>query len=395
MGEDVIDLIEYEVFRNGGERISYYQLKHTSVRQNDPFTLSDLEDTFTGFAQKYVQLKSDYIGKTLPELSFTLITNRPIGNTFKANISAVALKQNVDTRFKNTIEKYTNLPADELASFCGLLSLQDGEGNHVEQEFILKSELGQMMAGAVDNSFVERLVVLVQSKLLPEANGTITRETVLQRMGVTSERQLFPAPPAWDDSGRIIPRKHYTTLIEEITRSGLSAIVHAAGGVGKSVFCQQLVDSLPEGSIAIAYDCFGAGKYRKRSELRHQHRDALVQIANELAVKGLCSPLLPIGSMSEKDLMQKFLSLLGEAVKSLQKVRPAAQIFLLVDAADNAEMAAKEFNDSCFAHELLSETMPAACLLVMLCNDLQIVKQFDNCLHLFKKHPHLTFLFYK
>jgi hypothetical protein len=47
--------------------------------------------------------------------------------------------------------------------------------------------------------------------------------------------------------------------------------------------------------VGIVYDCFGAGRYRNRSELRHRHKDAFVQISNELATKGLCSPLLYTG----------------------------------------------------------------------------------------------------
>lgn len=51
-------------------------------------------------------------------------------------------------------------------------------------------------------------------------------------------------------------------------------------------------NSLKYGSLCISYDCFGAGSYRNRSEGRHRHRDALVQIVNELASKGLCNPLI-------------------------------------------------------------------------------------------------------
>ena len=51
----------------------------------------------------------------------------------------------------------------------------------------------------------------------------------------------------------------------------------------------------------------------------------------------------------------------------MRKLSTDALLFILIDAADNAEMAAKEFNQSCFAHELLRETMPDGCKLVMLC----------------------------
>jgi hypothetical protein len=366
-GEDVIDLTEYESTKEGGRKVSYYQLKHTSVRRDTPLQLSDLEDTFAGFAEKYVQIKADYVGKVLPELSFALITNRPVNPSLRTNLVAIAQEQPVEDRFRITIEKYTQLTQDELEAFCNLVTLQDSEGNYQVQAALLRSELSALMAGTVDNTFVESLVALVQTKLLPDEDGTITRESVLQRMGVTSSRELYPAPAAWEKVETILPRDQYAKLMADIGQSGNPVIVHASGGVGKSVFCQYLQTALPEGSVAIAYDCFGAGGYRNRSETRHRHKDALVQIANELAAKGWCVPLLPVNWPSEEDLMRKFLLLLQQAVDAIGKINSSGQLYLVVDAADNAEMAAQERNQNCFAHELLAETIPAGCKLVMLC----------------------------
>ena len=82
----------------------------------------------------------------------------------------------------------------------------------------------------------------------------------------------------------------------------------------------------------------------------------MVQISNELATMGLCEPLIPSNNTSsERELTRMFLYRLENAVKNLRKAYPTATLTLLVDAADNAEMAAKEFNQSCFAHELLRE----------------------------------------
>lgn len=44
-----------------------------------------------------------------------------------------------------------------------------------------------------------------------------------------------------------------------------------------------------------------------------------------------------------------------------------SQLYILIDAADNAEMAAKEFNQECFAHELLRERIPEGCKVILLC----------------------------
>ncbi|MBS1595814.1 MAG: ATP-binding protein [Bacteroidetes bacterium] len=365
-GEYVIDVAEYSFFQDGSKAIEYYQLKHTTVHEEDGFTLSDLKDTFTGFAKRYLQHKKDH-DPLLKNFSFTVITNREIASSFKSNLSGIATGGSFTPGFKDTIESYTGLNGVDLQDFCSLIHLQDGEGNYAVQKEELRVELAQLIAGSLENAQVENLVALVQERVLPDSDGMINREDVLNRFGITSERDLYPAPAVWEKAPNLIVREQHESLNKSIDDSTVSVIVHASGGVGKSVFCRQLVNSLPEGSLGIAYDCFGAGSYRNRSEPRHRHRDALVQIANELASKGLCDPLIVQNSSLESDIMRKFLQCVRKAVESLRKTYTTAKLIILIDAADNAEMAAKEVVEACFAHELLREEMPDGCKLVMLC----------------------------
>ncbi len=365
-GEYVIDVSEYSTEDAGKKKIDYYQLKHTTVQGDEPFAISDLKDTFTGFAARYLQHKKEN-NPDVSAISFTVITNRKFANSFKANLSAIIKKEKVDHVFKRTIESYTNLSEDDLMSFCRMLHLEDGEGNYNIQKDELRIELAQLIAGSIENAQIENLVALVQEKVLPDTDGRINREDVLKRFGITSEKELYPAPAKWDHLTNIIERRQHAILKDSIASLSHPVIVHAAGGVGKSVFCRQLINSLPDGSLGIAYDCFGAGSYRNRSESRHKHRDALVQIVNELAAKGLCDPLIVQNTTLDEDIMRKFLQRIEASVKSLKKVTDEAQLFILIDAADNAEMAAIEYTQSCFAHELLRETMPDGCKLVLLC----------------------------
>lgn len=365
-GEYVIDVTEYIVTPNGDRRICYYQLKHTTVRSDEPFVLSDFQDTFVGFAKRFIQHKNKDTFD-IADITFTIITNRKIADTFKQNIKVIANKQTGDTRFKNTIEKYTNLTSEDLALFCDRIRIEDSEGDYKAQKDELRIELSQLIAGSIDNSLVNHFISLVKDKVLPDSNGEILREEVLKRFDITSERELYPAPPVWEQLENIVEKEQYNTLIANINNSQYPVIVHAAGGVGKSVFCRQFIKSLPEGSVGIAYDCFGAGGYRNRSETRHRHRDALVQIANELSSQGFCNPLIVQNTTLDEDFMRRFLVLLKASVESLKKTVSSAQLFILIDAADNAEMAAEEFNQSCFAHELLREKIPDGCKLILLC----------------------------
>lgn len=368
-GEYVIDVAEYsDSVEVNSQEIAYFQLKHTTVRKEQPFNLSDLKDTIEGFAKRY----SEHFcreGETHdpPIVTFSIVTNRPIAASFKQNILTIVKGDTVNTRFQRTFEKYTNLKGEHLNTFCASLEFVDGEGDYNAQRHELHVEISQLLAGTVDNPQIDSITTLVQDKALPSSDGRIVREDILKRFGVTSERDLFPAPPEFENIDNAIPRKQHQTLLDCIHNASTPIIISAAGGVGKSVFANQITHSLPIGSLGVVYDCFGGGRYRNRSEPRHRHRDALVQIANELASRGLCDPLIAQSTDLESEILSTFLTRISMAAKSLRKENEDAAIVILIDAADNAEMAAKEFGEPCFVHELLREPLQDGCRLVALC----------------------------
>ncbi len=366
-GEYVIDVSEYYK-RDDKRSIQYYQLKHTTVQSDNPFKLSNLKSTFIGFAERYLQhFGSGTTPLDAESIVFTIITNRKFDDVFKTNILNLANGHSVNTRFLTTIEKYTKLSNGQLRHFCSLLEVEDGEGDYELQKEELRIEIAQILAGNAKNHQIETITALIQEKVLPKSDGKIVKEDILKRFGITSERQLYPAPTLWENLDKIIKRPVHESLMVKINDSKKPIIVHASGGVGKSVFTRQFVSEIDHFSVAIAYDCFGLGTYRNRSTPRHRHRDALVQIANELATKGLCEPLLVENNSLDDEICRTFLKRLQRAITSLKEVNPDAKLYILIDAADNAEMAAKEFSQSCFVNEILAESYPDDCKLIMLC----------------------------
>ncbi|MBT1690657.1 hypothetical protein [Dawidia soli] len=363
-GEYVIDVAEYYLDAVN-KRIDYYQLKHTTVRQDQHFTLSNFKDTFEGFSRRFVQHRQQSPGPA--SVSFTILTNRKISDNFKTNISDIAAGMSAEPDFIRVLTSYVNLAPDELKLFCQSLRFEDSEGDYNVQKQELRAEIAQLVAGSIDNAQITNLIELVVEKVLPHTNNKITREDVLKRFGITSERDLYPAPPELGKLENVIVRAQHAGVITDILASPYTRIIHAPGGVGKTVFCQQFIEFLPKGSLGIIYDCFGSGKYRNPSGPRHRHRDALVQIGNELAAKGLCDPILIQDSTLDEKIIRMFLDRLRVACTSLRKLTSDAQLIIIVDAADNAEMAAAELGTRCFARELLREQMPEGCKLVMLC----------------------------
>jgi hypothetical protein len=367
-GENVIDVAEYtENPERCGETATYFQLKHSTKRVDQLFQLSDLKDTVEGFAKLFSARGCDNNTHQLEAVRFSIITNRQIADSFKAGIVAIKNGENAEQQFQKTLEKYTQLKDEKLREFCAALELSDGNGDYVAQKHELQAEMAKLLAGTVDNELIDSVIALVQDKALPDNKGEIIREDILKCFKVTSERDLFPAPMEFEKSRNFIKREQHKILLSSVLEASTPVIIHAGGGVGKSVFSRQLAESLPTGSLGIVYDCFGSGKYRNRSESRHRHRDALVQIANEIALHGLCEILIPRSTDLDDAILRAFLSRLKTASTAIKKVDKDAVLAILIDAADNAEMAAKEFSESCFAHQLLREEVPEGCRIITLC----------------------------
>jgi hypothetical protein len=228
--------------------------------------------------------------------------------------------------------------------------------------------LGQYLPDA-DVDAPLQLKELINRKALSEnaTNPTITKIDVLKALK-TDEARLFPAPCRIRPSGEIVAREQEAQFAEAIVRASTPIIIHASSGVGKSIFATCIERRLPEGSRCVVYDCFGNGHYRSASGYRHRHKDALVQIANELAGQGLCHPLIPTPNADPSAYVRTFLYRLRQSVASLRGVHPDAMLCIAVDAADNAQLAAEEIGEPrSFARDLLREEMPDGVRLVELC----------------------------
>jgi len=367
-GELVIDLAEYG---DGvkGEKASYFQLKHTTVQKHKSFALSDLKNTLQEFAKRFIASTNK---RNKSELQFWLITNRPISKKLKLAVLQESQVETSETAMRKKLEEATQIKGIKLQEFLKLLNLIDEEGDYIAQKRKLHEEMEYFIAGFVDNKEVDNLIALVEDRALPQKKsrrniGEIVAEDVLERLGFTSEKGLFPAPPKLEDSKGFFLRNIHNDIINQLIKNEGVTLIHAEGGVGKSVLAQQVAKELPKGSIGVIYDCFGGGGYRNASEPRHRACDALVQIANELTVMGLCDPLVATSLTPSESIFEKFTQRIKQAIKTLREANPSAVLIILVDAADNAEMAAEERGEKCFARDMLRMTLPLGCRLVGIC----------------------------
>lgn len=372
-GEELIDVGEYYGSENLEQAtlVRYIQLKHSTLRADEAWTPSELEKTLRGFATRYKALQQPLSGEDLNgKLEFSFVSNRPANTDFLEAVHDAAEgvpPRHVDDLKK--LERFTSLSGTALAAFCKLLRLQGGQEGLWDQRNILAQDVSYYLADADVDAPVQLKELVTKKALSASAeNPAITRMDVLRALK-TDESRLFPAPCLIKELENVVPREQEPELLQAIVQtSGIPVIVHAAAGVGKSVFATRIKLGLPAGSSSVLYDCFGNGQYRNASGYRHRHKDALVQIANELAAKGLCHPLIPSPHAEPSAYVRAFLYRLRQSINSLRTENAQALLCIVVDAADNAQIAAEEAGDArSFVRDLVREQLPEGVRLVALC----------------------------
>ena len=371
-GEEQIDVGEYYGSEDIREAtfVRYIQLKHSTQNPTTPWLPSGLEKTIRGFAQRYQELEQRFKegGFTTP-VEFCFLSNRPISaNLIEAVEDAAAGKTSRHPNTLRRLEEFTSLSGERLSAFCKLLRLEGGLDNY----WIQRADLGRETNGYLPGNDIEapvQLKELVTQKALSESanNPSITKMDVLRVLGATKEN-IFPAPSLIASVEDTVPRYQEAALVAQIINANTPVILHAEGGVGKSVLSQRIGLHLPEDSVAVVYDCFGNGGYRRAGSPRHRHKDALVQIANELAALGLCYPLIPASNADKTDYLRAFAHRLKQGTTAVRVRNEQALLCVVIDAADNAEIAAKELEgERSFARDLLREPLPDGVRLVVLC----------------------------
>lgn len=371
-GEEVIDIAEYFGSEDIQEArlVRYMQLKHSTLHATEPWTASGLEKTVKGFAKRYRELLQTFSADALAaKLQFWFVTNRAIGTDFAEAVADAAAE--VPPRHPDEfqkLERFAGLNGNALAAFSKLLHFEERQDDYWDQRNILFQDVHGYLPDA-DVYGPLKLKELVTRRALSEGekNPTITKMDVLRALD-TDESLLFPAPCLIKSLDAAVPRTQESDLTRAIVEATAPVVVHASAGVGKTVFATRIACGLPDGSTCVLYDCFGNGQYRNASGYRHRHKDALVQIANELAAKGLCHLLIPTSHADASAYVRAFVHRIGQAATLVRLANPHALLCIVVDAADNAQVAAEEIGESrSFVRDLIREKVPEGVRLVFLC----------------------------
>lgn len=357
---EIADLVRYYGGTNVEEatRVTVVQFKYSIAKAEDEVVASDLASTLAKFAKTDADFRAAHgDDRVLKVVSYEFATNQPVQKLRKVIAAASAGTQEKGdvgkqvATLKKALKEYPHPVADLLQR----LELVGSQGSLIESERVVAAKLASWSDTSDPDArlhlFSLRNLIREKAGHGSETDKRIDRIAVLAALGVMHEDQLYPTPAAFPEVEVVIQRQILTELADLARAEGPPLVVHAAGGMGKTVLMSGLEKQLRADGPVVLFDGFGAGRWRVPTDGRHLPEKTLVHLANLMAGQGLCDILLPV--RDQTGLLQAFYRRLKQAVETARQIRADACISLVLDAIDHAGIEAKETGTTSFAHLLL------------------------------------------
>ncbi len=399
---EIADIVLYYGKRptfTDADAVNIAQFKYSISNSDVEFRNSHAKKTIYKFAAAYLDHLSIYGAKEVRDkLEFELITNRPIYPPFEQAIAGIAEGISLSGVIKKQADQFktaTGLDGKQLIEFASKLqvtglagSLSDYKGD-LSKTLVNWSATSDAVAGARLGAM--RQMVRDKAGYAGTNRNVIRRVDVLAALDVPDIDELLPCPASLAEIGPVVERKQLAEAIALIPKLDQPLLIHAAGGVGKTVFMESLAKALSNKHKVVFFDCYGGGAYRAPDDSRHLPKQGLVHITNTLACSGLCDPLLP-GNANVESLVRTFRRRLSQCVKTLSTASADMQLILFIDAIDIAAEHARARKEPSFPSLLLEsfhhgEPMPGV-ILVVSCRSHRIdISTKDVRFHAFKLEP--------
>ena len=360
---EIADLVLYYGKRptfNNADDVKIIQFKYSISNKDNDFRASHAKKTVAKFAAAYLDHKKRYgANKVRDKLGFELITNRPIYPALEQAIACIADREPLSGEVKKQAQQFkaaSGLDDRTLVEFAGKCIFTGLAGSLTDTKRDLSRTLVDWSAtsDAVAGARLGALRQMVRDKAgyAGTNRNVIARVDVLAALDVPDVDELLPCPASLPEVGAVVKREQLAEAITLIPKLDKPLLIHAAGGVGKTVFMDSLAKSLSNKHEVLFFDCFGGGAYRAPDDSRHLPKRGLVHIVNTLACRGLCDPLLP-GNNNLESLFSTFRRRLSQCVKTLSTASAQRELILFIDAIDNAAQHAYDRNEDSFPTLLL------------------------------------------
>lgn len=346
---------------DAAQRVVVVQVKYSKAAELKPFRASDAKKTVGKFATTYRTCKRHHgVAVARGKLRFELVTNRPILPELIEAMQGLAAGQilrGLADEQAAQIRASSKLTGKDLAEFARQLSFTGLTGDLRENKHRLAISLADW-SPARDSMATTRLHAVRQlardkANLSHQERNLIRRADVLTALDLQDDNDLLPCPESFPLIGEVVERDQLAETLARIPLLQHPLLIHADGGVGKTVFMNSIAARLASEHEVVLFDCFGMGQYRAPGDARHLPQRGLMHIANDLACRGLCDPLLPPSTSNSDDIIRAFRSRLSQAVETGRRAQADRQLVLLLDAIDNAGEQARDRGEDSFPRLLL------------------------------------------
>ena len=379
------------------DKVVFSQLKYSTRRSTETWTASRLcQGKKSGSKGSIIERLADTfevyvinfgVDIVREKLNLQLVSNRPVAEKLSKALEEAqdhmekgkpvlwgALKKRLSIKTIEEIDrlyKASKLKSRDFTVFLSKLNLDDcGAGSRFEHEMSLIEELSNFDDPRVKDQYL-RLRRLIEIRMLPEGRGleAIVEQDLAPVFEIGSFDQAFPANSEFGQIGSLIERKQLKDIAYSITKQkGKVTCIHAGGGSGKTSLCRTLPEHFPEYSETVIFDCYGNGSYTNPAKIRHIHRRAIVQIANEIATRVGSNLLLRFNGPKE-DFLENLIKRCETAARLKTKENPEALLVIIIDAADNSYSASQMFGDDNFVKDLTNKdfvaSLPDCCRIVV------------------------------
>ena len=205
-GEQVIDVAEYygAVDPGSADKIIYRQLKHSTIRAEQPWTVSGLKGTLEGFSQKFSKL--DAASPSLADRAvFDFVSNRPVDEAVVQSLRDIA--QGVTPRHPQIagyIRGYLGLSRDLAERFCQQFTIDARAPALLRLTHLFTHDVAALLPGAPNDGPLRLKEAVARRATSLEPDPLITTEVVLAALGASPD-QLLPAPSLLRVPDKLIP----------------------------------------------------------------------------------------------------------------------------------------------------------------------------------------------
>ena len=342
------------------ERIEVAQFKYSISRADTPLRMADLRKTLAKFAatEKEFLLKHGAEAVTR-KVTYSINSNRPFAaellEAFRsASTGTLAVSVDADAQLTQ-LRSAVKQSDDSLRRFADRVLLV---GRMDSLEAVERGNARTVADWSASNDALARARIGELRDMVRKKAGShgqrdklVTQVDVLSALDIGHESDLLPTPQAFPEVGSVVRRAQLSEFIAALPKAS-RWIVQASGGLGKTVFVQSVATELAQQHEVVLFDCFGGGAYRTVADGRHRPERGLLHVVNELACRGLCDPILP-GTSDSAEVIRRSIHRFKQAIDVLRRTKPLANLFVIIDAADNAAMEAANRHQWSFPRELL------------------------------------------